>query len=91
MKYQAFKDDELGLRDHLAMDRTAMANERTFLAYCRTAIMLAATAVTLFKLFPGSDAARYISLAIILAALAIGVVGGLRYWGLTRALKEMKG
>lgn len=90
MKYNAFKDDELGLRDHLAMDRTAMANERTFLAYCRTAIMLVATAVTLFKLFPGSDVARLASLTVLPAALAIGFIGCLRYLRLTRALKEMK-
>ena len=33
-------EDQLILRDHLAADRTILANERTFLAYIRTALTL---------------------------------------------------
>ena len=39
MPYQDIKE-QLILRDHLAVDRTILANERTFLAYIRTAITL---------------------------------------------------
>jgi len=35
--YQRFKDEELILRDELAVDRTLLANERTLLAYLRAA------------------------------------------------------
>lgn len=37
--YQSIKG-QLILRDHLAADRTILANERTFLAYIRTALTL---------------------------------------------------
>ena len=36
--YEQLEAEELILRDHLAIDRTALANERTFLAYIRTAL-----------------------------------------------------
>ena len=37
--YESIKS-QLILRDHLAADRTILANERTFLAYIRTALTL---------------------------------------------------
>jgi len=39
-------DNDLILRDHLAIDRTTMANERTFLAYVRTCVALLLTGLT---------------------------------------------
>ncbi len=44
--YWQYDPEELVLRDHLAIDRTAMANERTFLAYVRTALALLVIGVT---------------------------------------------
>lgn len=38
--YSQFSNQELILRDHLAIDRTVLANERTFLAYICTALAL---------------------------------------------------
>lgn len=90
MNYQQFEDDELGLRDHLAIDRTAMANQRTFLAYARTSIMLAATAVTLFKLFPGSGVARGVAIALVPSCLLIAILGTRNYLGLAKALRIVK-
>ena len=58
MSYRDFNEDELILRDHLALDRTRLAIERTFLAYVRTAIMVAVSGVTLIKLFPDSWSAQ---------------------------------
>jgi putative membrane protein len=43
--------NELILADHLALDRTRLANERTLLAYIRTAFMLVVAGVTALKLF----------------------------------------
>ena len=90
MDYQTFKDEALGLRDMLAIDRTALANERTLLAYARTAIMLAATAVTLLKLFPDSQIAQYAGLALLPLALVIFGSGTRRYWSLSRALSATR-
>ncbi|HDH11957.1 MAG TPA: DUF202 domain-containing protein [Nitrospirae bacterium] len=39
------------LRDHLAAQRTILANERTFLAYIRTALTLLAAGVVFVKFF----------------------------------------
>lgn len=39
-------ENPLLLRDHLAIDRTTMANERTFLAYVRTAVALLLTGLS---------------------------------------------
>ena len=36
--YQTFVVEEMILRDHLAVDRTSLANERTLLSYMRTAL-----------------------------------------------------
>ncbi len=44
--YWQYDPAELILRDHLAIDRTALANERTFLAYVRTALALLVIGVT---------------------------------------------
>lgn len=49
--YHGFKNNELLLRDILAMDRTALANERTFLAYLRTAIAFLIAGISALKFF----------------------------------------
>lgn len=47
------KEEDLDLRECLALERTTLANERTFLAYARTAVMVFITGITIFKIFPG--------------------------------------
>ncbi len=49
--YKAFSKAELILRDHLAIDRTAMANEVSFLAYVRTALTILVGGVSLLHFF----------------------------------------
>lgn len=45
------KDDEVILRDTLAVHRTALANERTLLSYIRTALTLFVAGITFIKFF----------------------------------------
>jgi len=45
--YSKFSNDELILRDELAVDRTLLANERTLLAYLRSAVSLALAGVSI--------------------------------------------
>lgn len=52
MPYSKINPDDMILRDHLAYDRTVLANERTLLSYMRTAIALLAAGGTLVKIFP---------------------------------------
>ena len=49
--YARFKEQDLILRDYLAADRTALANETTFLAYLRTVLALVAGGVSLVHFF----------------------------------------
>lgn len=49
--YSKFIKEELILRDHLAIDRTILANERTFLAYVRTALTLFIGGATFIRFF----------------------------------------
>ena len=46
------KEKSLILRDHLAIDRTKLANIRTFLAYFRTALLVCASGISFIKIFP---------------------------------------
>lgn len=49
--YSQFAKRELTLNDHLAIDRTVLANERTLLSYIRTALTLLVIGGTCFKFF----------------------------------------
>ena len=44
------KEEELILRDKLAIDRTRLANERTFLAYFRTSIFFVGTGISIIQI-----------------------------------------
>jgi putative membrane protein len=52
LPYDKFDDEELVLRDYLALDRTILANERTLLSYARTALVLLVTGASLMQFFP---------------------------------------
>jgi len=49
--YTKIIKEELILRDHLAADRTTLANERTYLAYVRTSMTMFIVGVSLVKFF----------------------------------------
>ncbi len=56
---------QLILRDHLAADRTILANERTFLAYIRTALTLFVAGLS------------FVHFNIMNSPIADGAIGGL--------------
>lgn len=62
--YESIKS-QLILRDHLAADRTILANERTFLAYIRTALTLFVAGLS------------FVHFHILSLPLADGAIGGL--------------
>jgi putative membrane protein len=73
--YAQFRPEELILRDHLAVDRTILANERTFLAYIRTALYLIVAGVTFVKFFDTAVvvAVGWLFLPLGIITLAIGL------------------
>ena len=62
--YESIKS-QLILRDHLAADRTILANERTFLAYIRTALTLFVAGLS------------FVHFDIMNSLLIDGIIGGI--------------
>lgn len=73
--YKNANSSEMILRDHLAYDRTVLANERTLLAYMRTAIMLLVTGGTLLRLFTKSYTTIILSAIFFVLCLIVGFIG----------------
>ena len=88
--YDAFSDDELTLRDRLALDRTTLANERTFLAYARTAIGLLAGGVALLQLAAAAWAVGLGWAALVLSPLVM-LLGIRRFWRVRQRLRRATG
>jgi len=80
--------DDLPLTDRLAVERTRLANERTLLAYVRTALMIAATGVTLLKLFEPTPIVVATGWCLVVAGIAVGVAGGVRCAVVARGLRS---
>ena len=69
IKYYSESDPEkMDLRDHLAYDRTVLANQRTYLAYLKFGIFSLATGLTFLKVF--SDDLLY----LVIFAAVVGLV-----------------
>ena len=88
MSTASTSDENVILRDHLALDRTRLANERTLLAYIRTAFMLLVAGATALKLFAETP-------ALVITAwffIAIGViVAGFGAWRFDRMRRTING
>jgi putative membrane protein len=74
-QYDRFKQEELIVRDYLAADRTALANERTFLTYVRTALVLAAAGGSLIHFLDSLvwEALGALLLVVAMFTLAWGI------------------
>ncbi|MCF7859537.1 MAG: DUF202 domain-containing protein [Candidatus Cloacimonetes bacterium] len=62
------------MRDHLAFDRTMLANERTLLSYTRTFVMFTASGFTLIKLLPDLFF-NFLGVALMGLALIVMLIG----------------
>ena len=92
-------EDRLILRDHLAADRTTLANERTFLAYIRTALTLFVAGLSFvhFKDIFGSQVAIFsarvvevIGIIFVLLGIATFFVGLVRYRRMRTLIYKIK-
>lgn len=74
--YCRFCEDDMILRDFLALDRTILANERTLLSYTRTAMAFVITGVTFIKFFgsPTMTVVGWLCIPVGVAILAWGVI-----------------
>ena len=79
MPYSETDSGDLILRDHLALDRTVLANERTLLAYLRTALFLVVSGVSVVKLFPDTMSLVALGYAAIVLSAFVAVFGACRF------------
>jgi putative membrane protein len=72
--YLQYKPEELILRDYLAADRTALANERTLMSYVRTALAMMAAGASALHFLEGmyADVLGSVLVAAGVGALAVG-------------------
>jgi len=87
--YERFSQDELILRDELALDRTLLANERTLLAYLRAAVALLLAGVSIIHF---SDTAWFLAVGVacVPGSLAAALLGLLRFKKMKARLARMR-
>lgn len=79
MVYSETPPESLTLRDHLARDRTILANERTLLSYFRTGFGFLAGGVTLVKFFPNDPLLVLLGLVLVISGGVVSVLGVVRF------------
>lgn len=83
-------EEKLILRDFLAADRTALANERTFLAYIRTSFTLVLAGITILKFF-NTFTMHVVAGFSIISGLVIILWGIERYNIVQMSIRKAKG
>ena len=80
-------DKELILRDHLALERTKLANERTLFAYIRMALYLLTVGIGIFQV---ESISRLHGLAwvCIMAGIILFFLGFVRFGQMRKHLKQ---
>jgi putative membrane protein len=83
--YSRFSHKTFSLTDHLAIDRTVLANERTMLAYIRTALALVVIGVTCHHFL--TEAIYWVAGTVFLVlGGATFVAGIIQFWRMRRRL-----
>ncbi len=87
MPYSKINPADMILRDHLAYDRTILANETTLLAYLRTAMALLAAGATLFRLFSDDPFFQVLGMVMLILGILIAGIGVFRFFAMTKRLR----
>jgi putative membrane protein len=80
--------EDLILRDHLALDRTRLANERTLLAYLRTSLMLLVAGATAVRFVAESESVVITGWVFIGLGTVVGVVGVWRFLAMRSSINR---
>ena len=75
------------LRDHLAADKTRLANERTLLAYLRTSLAFAIAGASIIRFLQGFFL-HLVGWVFIAVSAAIFFLGVLRYTRVRKTIEE---
>lgn len=90
MPEDASNPNELILRDHLARDRTKLANERTLLAYIRTAFMLFVAGPAALKVFKDTPSVVFTAWLFIAVGILVGLFGVWRFVSMRRRIDRRR-
>jgi putative membrane protein len=89
MEEEFYSREELILRDHLALDRTRLANERTLLAYLRTALMLMVAGATVVKFVAENTSVIVTGWVFIAFGALVGAFGIWRFNAMRKAIDRI--
>jgi len=87
--YDRFSQEELILRDELAVDRTILANERTLMAYLRSALTLFIAGATFLHFFE-LGMLFWLGAAFIPSSLAVAMFGITRYRRMNMSIRGIR-
>ncbi len=87
--YKNFLVHQFILRDHLAIDRTMLANESTFLAYIRTGLAVAAAGATVIH-FGVAEFSEFVGGGLLIAGLVIFFFGVSRYNKIKKKISHIR-
>jgi putative membrane protein len=84
-------EERIILRDHLAMERTKLANERTLLSYLRSSLYLILGGFGLISLKDSSlEDVKFLGYIALVFSIIFLVIGIVRYIQLKRHLRTFK-
>ncbi len=81
-------DEEIILRDYLAIERTRLANERTLLSYIRSSLYLILGGIAFLQL-EGFSNIKYLGLLSLLLSVIFLIIGVYRFMLLKKSLKNL--
>ncbi|WP_439152630.1 DUF202 domain-containing protein [Winogradskyella sp.] len=81
-------DEQVILRDYLAIERTRLANERTLLSYVRSSLYLLLGSIAFFQLKEFSNF-EYLALTALIFSTVFFIIGVYRFTLLKRSLKRL--
>ncbi|SDG77108.1 putative membrane protein [Winogradskyella thalassocola] len=81
-------DQQVILRDYLAIERTRLANERTLLSYIRSSLYLLLGAIALYQLKEFANF-KYLALTAIVFSVVFFIIGVYRFTLLKKSLKRV--
>lgn len=81
-------DEQVILRDYLAIEWTRLANERTLLSYVRSSLYLLLGSIAFFQLKEFSNF-EYLALTALIFSAVFFIIGVYRFTLLKRSLKRL--
>jgi putative membrane protein len=79
--------EEIILRDYLAMERTKLANERTLLSYIRSSLYLLLGGIAIIQL-EGFENIKFIGYISLFLTVLLVIIGVYRFQNLNKQLKN---